>query len=96
MHVLIISHLRKQMPTLYGKKDKQQKLLNTLGEEFSKLQREKHLPPGDFPDPARYKSILSCFDLCKFNKIEKKHMKYIDDALSVDIPRLVKIFENPF
>ena len=96
MHVLIISHLRKQMPSLYGKKDKQQKLLNTLGEEFSKLQREKHLPPGDFPDPARYKSILSCFDLCKFNKIEKKHMKYIDDALSVDIPRLVKIFENPF
>ena len=44
----------------------------------------------------RYKSILSCFDLSKFNKIEKKHMKYIDDALSVDIPRLVKIFENPF
>ncbi|QDZ22948.1 EH domain-containing protein [Chloropicon primus] len=96
MHVLIISHLRKQMPSLYGKKDKQQKLLNSLGEEFSKLQREKHLPPGDFPDPARYKSILSCFDLCKFNKIEKKHMKYLDDALAVDIPRLVKIFENPF
>ena len=96
MHVLIISHLRKQMPSLMGKKDKQQKLLNNLAEEFSKLQREKHLPPGDFPDPARYKSILSCFDLSKFNKIEKKHMKYIDEALSVDIPRLVKIFENPF
>ena len=96
MHVLIISHLRKQMPTLMGKKDKQQKLLNNLAEEFSKLQREKHLPPGDFPDPARYKSILACFDLSKFNKIEKKHMKYIDDSLAVDIPRLVKIFENPF
>ena len=96
MHVLIISHLRKQMPALYGKKDKQQKLLNNLGEEFMKLQREKHLPPGDFPDPARYKSILSCFDLSKFNKIEKKHMKYLDDAINVDIPRLVKIFENPF
>ena len=96
MHVLIISHLRKQMPALYGKKDKQQKLLNNLGEEFMKLQREKHLTPGDFPDPARYKSILSCFDLSKFNKIEKKHMKYLDDAINVDIPRLVKIFENPF
>ena len=96
IHTLIISHLRKQMPSLMGKKDKQQKLLDRLDKEFSKLQRECHLPPGDFPDVQRYRNILAAFDLSKFPKLEKKQQKAMDETLTVDIPRLVKLFENPF
>ena len=46
IHMLIVGHLRKQMPALMGKKAAQERLLKNLAEEFGHVQREHHLPPG--------------------------------------------------
>lgn len=46
IHMLIISHLRKQMPVMMGKKSTQDKLCTNLANEFQAVQREHHLPPG--------------------------------------------------
>ena len=46
IHMLIVGHLRKQMPALMGKKAAQDRLLRNLAEEFGHVQREHHLPPG--------------------------------------------------
>ena len=57
-----------------------------LPDEFSHVQREYHLPPGDFPDPGKFKQILESFDLSAFPKLDKKMLKTIDE---VWIPRNV-------
>jgi EH domain-containing protein 1 len=60
------------------------------------VQREHHLPPGDFPDVGRFRDILSAFDFSHFPKLSKSMVKQIDDVLSVDIPNLVRAFDNPY
>ena len=95
IHFLIMGHLRKQMP-YFGQKKAQEKLLENLEAEFKHVQREYHLHPGDFPDVNRYREILEPFDISKFPKLDKIMLKQVDDALSVDIPQLVKSLENPW
>ena len=48
IHILIMGHLRKQMPAMMGKQKAQEKLLRNLPEHFSFVQREYHLPVGAF------------------------------------------------
>lgn len=95
IHFLIMGHLRKQMP-FFGQKKAQDKLLANLSNEFAQVQREHHLHPGDFPDVGRYREILSAFDISKFPKLDKQMMKQVDDALSIDIPNLVRSMDNPY
>lgn len=44
VHAYIISHLKKEMPSLFGKEKKQAKLIENLDEEFLKVQQMHHLP----------------------------------------------------
>ena len=54
------------------------------------------LPTGDFPDVARYREILSAYDITQFPKLKDSMLKAIEDSLSVDIPSLVRQFDNPY
>ena len=97
IHCLIVSHLRQSFGMMtMNKKDVQKKLLRNLEGEFAKIQRKEQLPPGDFPDPGRYRQILQSFDLWKFPKYEPKQLKVLDTVLSTDIPNLLREFDNPF
>lgn len=95
IHFLIMGHLRKQIP-YFGQKKAQEKLLDNLAAEFAHVQREFHLHPGDFPDVNRYREILSAFDISRFPKLDKAMIRQVDDALSLDIPALMRAMENPF
>lgn len=95
IHILLVGHLRNKMP-MFGKEKAQKKMLEELPEIFRQVQREHHLPPGDFPDVNRFREILSAFSLDSFPKVSKSTIKLIDDVLSVDIPNLVKHFDNPY
>ncbi|KDD73486.1 hypothetical protein H632_c2126p0 [Helicosporidium sp. ATCC 50920] len=95
MHCLILAHLRRQLP-YFGQKKAQEKLLRELPQHFAQLQREHHLHAGDFPDVQRYRDMLSAFDISRFPKLDKGALKQLDDALSVDIPRLVQLMGNPY
>lgn len=95
IHCLIVGHLRRQMP-YFGQRKAQERLLEGLAAEFLQVQREHHLHAGDFPDVDRYREMLSAFDLSKFPKLDKTALKQLDDALAVDIPRLVQQMENPY
>mmetsp|Transcript_37768 Transcript_37768/g.119172 ORF Transcript_37768/g.119172 Transcript_37768/m.119172 type:complete len:99 (-) Transcript_37768:297-593(-) len=96
IHLLIIMHLKSEMPSLFGKEKAQEKLMQNITEEFTKVMREHHLPMGDFPDPNRFREILSAFDLSKFPKGDKKYVAQLDSVLSQDLPALLKKFDNPF
>lgn len=50
MHAYIISYLKKEMPSLFGKEKKKEELIAHLPEIYQMLQREHHISPGDFPN----------------------------------------------
>lgn len=53
MHAYIISALRKDFPTMFGKDSKKKELIKNLGQIYDQLQREHQISPGDFPDIKR-------------------------------------------
>ncbi|RWR76284.1 EH domain-containing protein 1-like protein isoform X2 [Cinnamomum micranthum f. kanehirae] len=96
IHAYIISHLKKEMPAMMGKAKAQQRLIDNLDDEFAKVQREFHLPAGDFPDVEHFKEVLSGYSIDKFEKLKPKMIQAVDDMLGYDIPDLLKNFRNPY
>ncbi|RHN67183.1 putative EH domain-containing protein [Medicago truncatula] len=96
IHAYIISHLKKQMPAMMGKAKAQQKLIDNLEGEFAKVQKEFHLPAGDFPNVEHFKDVLSGYNIDKFEKLKPKSIQAVDDMLAHDIPNLLKTFRNPY
>nr|AEV40966.1 putative EH-domain-containing protein 1 [Oryza punctata] len=96
VHAHIISHLKKEMPALMGKAKAQQRLLDSLDEQFAKVQKELHLPAGDFPSVEEYRETLSAYNFDKFERLKPKLVQGVDDMLAYDIPDLLKSFRNPY
>nr|GMC51744.1 EH domain-containing protein 1 [Ipomoea batatas]GMC53717.1 EH domain-containing protein 1 [Ipomoea batatas] len=96
IHAFIISHLRNEMPAMMGKAKTQQRLIDNLADEFAKVQREHHLPAGDFPSVEHFKEILSGYSIDKFERLKPKMVQAVDDMLGYDIPDLLKNFRNPY
>ncbi|KAF8685377.1 hypothetical protein HU200_044001 [Digitaria exilis] len=96
IHAYIIGHLKKEMPAMMGKAKAQQRLIDNLEDEFAKVQREYHLPAGDFPDVEHFKQVLAGYSIDKFEKLKPKMVQAVDDMLAYDIPELLKNFRNPY
>ncbi|XP_015973051.1 EH domain-containing protein 1 isoform X1 [Arachis duranensis] len=96
IHACIISHLKNEMPVLMGKAKAQERLIDNLASEFVKVQREFHLPPGDFPDIEHFREILSGFNIDNFERLKPKMIQAVDDMLAYDIPNLLKNFKSTY
>lgn len=96
IHAYIISHLKKEMPSMMGKAKAQQRLIDNLEDEFAKVQREFHLPAGDFPYLEHFREVLGGYSIDKFEKLKPKMIQNVDDMLGYDIPELLKNFRNPY
>ncbi|XP_008449138.2 EH domain-containing protein 1 [Cucumis melo] len=96
IHAYIISHLRKEMPAMIGKAKTQQRLIDNLADEFGKVQREYHLPAGDFPNVEQFRETLGGYNFDKFEKLKPKMIQSVDDMLGYDVPQLLKNFRNPY
>ncbi|PIA38347.1 hypothetical protein AQUCO_02800200v1 [Aquilegia coerulea] len=96
IHAYIMSHLKKEMPAIMGKANAQQRLIDNLEDEFAKVQREHHLPIGDFPNVEHFREVLSGYSIDKFEKLKPKMVQAVDDMLGYDIPELLKNFKNPY
>jgi EH domain-containing protein 1 len=97
VHMLLIGALRKKLPAVFGKERAMRKLLEELPSTFAEVQSEHRLPTGDFPDLARFRQALaSQVDLAKMPALTPAMQRQVDAVLSVDIPALVRAFENPF
>ncbi|KAI8474973.1 MAG: P-loop containing nucleoside triphosphate hydrolase protein [Monoraphidium minutum] len=96
IHMLLMGAVRKAMPSVFGKGSAQRKILDELPEIFYEVQREHQLPAGDFPDLARFRSILATFDFTLFPKLTPDKLAAVDAVLSEYIPNLVKAFDNPY
>lgn len=60
------------------------------------VQREHHLPAGDFPYVESFRERLSGYNFDKFEKLKPKMIQTVDDMLGYDIPDLLKKFSNPY
>lgn len=49
VHAYIISSLKKDMPSVFGKESKKKELIANLGEIYHKIEKEHQISPGDFP-----------------------------------------------
>lgn len=49
----IISSLKKEMPSVFGKDSKKKELITNLGEIYHKIEKEHQISPGDFPNLAK-------------------------------------------
>ncbi|KAK7387717.1 hypothetical protein VNO78_22507 [Psophocarpus tetragonolobus] len=96
IHAYIISRLRSEMPAMMGKAKAQQRLIDNLEDEFRKVQREFHLPAGDFPNVEHFREVLSGYSIDKFEKLKPKMIQAVDDMLGYEIPELLKKFRNPY
>lgn len=96
IHAYLISHLKKEMPAMMGKAKTQQRLCDNLEDEFMKVQREHHLPVGDFPSVDHFREVLSGYNIDKFEKLKSKMIQAVDDMLGYDIPELLRNFRNPY
>jgi hypothetical protein len=96
VHAIIISHLRSQLPSWYGKEAKQTRLLENLADEFTKVQQLHQIPTGDFPDIEEYCHKLKIHDLTSYPKLSTKYMNAIEEAVHHDIPELMRLYPPVF
>lgn len=89
VHAFIISYLKREMPSMFGKETKKKELIAKLPEIFSELQREHQISPGDFPDVHRMQEQLVYHDFSKFNILKPKLLETVDKMLAQDISALM-------
>lgn len=89
VHAYIISHLRGQMPSLFGKETKKKELIASLGDVFAQLQRQYQISPGDFPNIKHMQEQLQFHDFSKFQPLKPKLLENVDKMLSEEIAKLM-------
>ena len=95
VHAYIIHYLKKQMPYVIGKSEKQKRLLDRLDREFLACARRYNLPLGDFPPVDQYRKMLSeVKDISDFKKLDKNLVYEKDKVLTHDIPMLLQKATN--
>lgn len=91
VHAYVVHYLRKQMPYVMGKSEKQKKLIDRLDAEFLACARRYNLPLGDFPSVSLYKKILGEIkDISEFKKLDKNLIYDMDRMMTSDIPNLLQ------
>ncbi|XP_063803710.1 EH domain-containing protein 4 isoform X1 [Pseudophryne corroboree] len=94
VHAYIISHLKKEMPAMFGKEAKKKELINRLPEIFQQIQREQQISPGDFPEVKRMQQQLEMYDFSKFHALKPKLIESVDNMLSNKIAPLLNMIRE--
>ncbi|RUO95480.1 hypothetical protein BC936DRAFT_143931, partial [Jimgerdemannia flammicorona] len=98
VHAHIVGHLKKEMPSMFGKNKKQEQLIADLDKEFLKIQQRYHLPKGDFPNVDKFRQNLSLYKIDQFKPLREDVVEKADDvsgmgiALANDLPKLMAKF----
>lgn len=89
VHAYIISSLRKDMPSMFGKDSKKKELIKNLDQIYLQLQREHQISPGDFPELKKMQLELQNHDFSKFQPLKIKLLETVDQMLANDIAKLM-------
>lgn len=92
IHSILVDHLRKQLPTFFGKGSKQKKLMLNLPAEFDQVHICHQIPVSDFPEIERFAGFLGERDLSAFPKLSTRQLQALDEAITTNIPNLMRKF----
>ena len=92
VHAYLLSHLRNEMPAMFGKQAKQEELIKDLNGVYNTVMRKYNLSVGDFPDLRKFRERLKVCDFTKFPKLNTHLIEQADEALAEEIPKLIKMF----
>jgi EH domain-containing protein 1 len=91
VHAFIISQLRKEMPSMFGKDSKQKALIKDLPRIYETIAREHEISPGDFPKVEVMQEMLANHDFKTFHALKDRLVQTVDDMLSNDISKLMQM-----
>ncbi|XP_033498526.1 EH domain-containing protein 4 [Epinephelus lanceolatus] len=94
VHAYIISYLKKEMPSLFGREKKKEELIMRLPEIYTILQREHHISPGDFPNVSKMQDMLQHYDFSKFPSLKMKLIESVDKMLATKIAVLMSMIRE--
>lgn len=89
VNAYIISALKKEMPSMFGKEGKKKELIKNLENIYTQLQRDHQISPGDFPDIKKMQESLANHDFSKFRPLDVKLLERVDKMLAEDIAKLM-------
>eukprot|EP01125_Pyxidicula_operculata_P008127 TRINITY_DN2752_c0_g1_i1.p1 TRINITY_DN2752_c0_g1~~TRINITY_DN2752_c0_g1_i1.p1 ORF type:complete len:634 (-),score=192.24 TRINITY_DN2752_c0_g1_i1:1662-3563(-) len=89
-HILVLNHLKKQMPMI-GKDKKQKELIANLAEEYKEISKASKVPLGDFPPTSIYEKLLPEKDFTKFSSLSEKMMLLMEEILNRDLPNYMNM-----
>lgn len=89
VHAYIISSIRNQMPSMFGKESKKKELVKKLSNVYVELEKEHQIPLGDFPDIQLMQEKLIQQDFSKFNTLKPKLIEAVDSMLRDDISKIM-------
>lgn len=90
VHGIILSHLKYQMPSFFGKASKQNKMIANIKEEFYKIQQEYQFPICDLPDHFKYQELLKNMDVSALPRLSSKYTDMLNEAIGNDLPKLLQ------
>ncbi|XP_072171227.1 EH domain-containing protein 1-like [Diadema setosum] len=91
VHAYIISILKRDMPSMFGKDSKKKELINNLPEVYKEVERTYQISPGDFPSLARMREVLKELDFTKFHALKPRMIEKVDNMLAHDMTRLMQM-----
>ncbi|XP_077537785.1 putative achaete scute target 1 [Haemaphysalis longicornis] len=94
VHAHVISSLRKEMPSMFGKDSKKKELIKGLGNLYAEIQREQQISPGDFPDLREMQEKLAQHDFTKFHALKPRLLETVDRMLAEDIAQLMAMIPH--
>lgn len=94
VHAYIISFLKKEMPSMFGKENKKRELISRLPEIYIQLQREYHISAGDFPKVKAMQEKLENYDFTKFHSLKPKLIEAVDNMLTNKISSLMNLISQ--
>lgn len=90
VHAYILSELKKEMPSVFGKDRKMRELNKNLQMIYDRLQVELQISKGDFPDIKKMQETLEVCDFSKFHSIKPKLLEAVDKMLEDDIAKIME------
>ena len=94
VHAYIISKLKSEMPSFFGKQAKKDALIKNLKKIYDDVHRQYQMSRGDFPHLAQFQEQLAEYDFSKFPKLNPKLIENVDIMMSKDIARLMQMIPH--
>lgn len=94
VNACLLEHIRREMPSLFGREAKKKGLLAKIPEIYKSVAAEYGIPAGDFPNPQYMQHKLVDIDFTKIPKLSERKLGRIKEMLEIDIPKLLKLLPH--